>query len=152
MSVAYRALRDITRPITELDKLDAAPLHLIPGEVAPYLRPSRYCHSDKFVSFVEKRFGHLAGGRKVAAIRDWIEAELTCVPGSSDADTNVRGTRGCVPRLPTSQVRDGQGRADPGADGVRLRPGRDAPGFSLGRRGLVEWTMALRRRHGHVQR
>ena len=92
MSVAYRALLDITRPITELDKLHAAPLHLIPGEVAPYLRPSRYCQSDKFVSFVEKRFGHLAGGRKVAAIRDWIEAELTYVPGSSDADTNVLET------------------------------------------------------------
>jgi len=49
MILNYRALIDITRPNRALDALDAAPLHLIPGEVAPYLRPSRYCQSDKFV-------------------------------------------------------------------------------------------------------
>ncbi len=92
MSLAYRALVDITRPARTLDQLDASPLHLIPGDVAPYLRPSRYCQSDKFLAFVEKRFGDLSGGRKVGAIRDWIEANLTYVPGSSDADTNVLET------------------------------------------------------------
>lgn len=92
MILTYRALLDIIRPNRPLHALDAAPLHLIPGEVAPYLRPSRYCQSDKFVTFVEKRFGHLAGGTRVGAIRDWIEAELTYVPGSSDADTNVLET------------------------------------------------------------
>jgi transglutaminase-like putative cysteine protease len=92
MILNYRALIDITRPNRALGALDAAPLHLIPGEVAPYLRPSRYCQSDKFVTFVEKRFAQFAGGRKVAAIREWIEANLTYVPGSSDADTNVLET------------------------------------------------------------
>jgi transglutaminase-like putative cysteine protease len=92
MRLNYRALVDITRSDPVLEYLDAVPLHLVPGEVAPYLRPSRYCQSDKFVTFVERRFGQLAGGRKVAAIRDWIEAELTYVPGSSDADTNVLET------------------------------------------------------------
>jgi len=90
--LSYRALIDITRQNRPLDDLDAAPLHRIPAEAAPYLRPSRYCQSDKFVTYVEKRFGHLAGGRKVDAIRDWIEANLTYVPGSSDADTNVLET------------------------------------------------------------
>ncbi len=92
MNLNYRAVIDITRPNIPLDALGAAPLHLIPTEVAPYLRPSRYCQSDKFVSFVEKRFSQYSGGQKVAAIRDWIEANLTYVSGSSDADTNVLET------------------------------------------------------------
>lgn len=92
LSLSYQAQLDLDRHEVVLDTLKAAPLHLIPGEVAPYLRPSRYCQSDKFVAFVEKRFGRVSGGQKVGAIRDWIEAELTYVPGSSDSDTNVLET------------------------------------------------------------
>lgn len=92
VNLTYRALLDITRAVPRLDRLDAVPLHLIPGEVAPYLRPSRYCQSDKFVTFVQRRFGHLPGGQKVLAMRDWIETNLTYVPGSSDVDTNVLET------------------------------------------------------------
>jgi transglutaminase-like putative cysteine protease len=92
MQLHYRALVDITRPRVELAGMAAMPRHLIPGDVAPYLRPSRYCQSDKFMGFVQKRFSHLSGGDKVAAMRDWIEDELTYVPGSSDADTNVLET------------------------------------------------------------
>lgn len=92
MRLRYRALVEITRGAPSLDGRAALPLHLLPAEAAPFIRPSRYCQSDKFVAFVEKRFGHLSGGRKVAAIRDWIEAELSYVPGSSDSDTNVLET------------------------------------------------------------
>ncbi|QEW18877.1 Transglutaminase-like superfamily protein [Marinibacterium anthonyi] len=92
MRLTYTASLDITRPANGLTTLAAAPLHDIPGQVAPYLRPSRYCQSDKFVTFVARRFQDHSGGAKVAAIRDWIEANLTYVPGSSDADTNVLET------------------------------------------------------------
>ncbi|EAQ01236.1 hypothetical protein OB2597_04510 [Pseudooceanicola batsensis HTCC2597] len=90
--VDYAATVDITRTATPLEMLPATPVHLIPAEAAPYLRPSRYCQSDKFVAFIDKRFGHLQGGAKVAAIRDWIEENLTYVPGASDSDTNVLET------------------------------------------------------------
>ena len=92
MRLEYRALVDVTRTNEDLLGLEAAPLHRIPAEAVAYLRPSRYCQSDKFTTFVAKRFGHRAGGEKVAAIRDWIEEELSYVPGSSDADTNVLET------------------------------------------------------------
>lgn len=92
MILNYQATLDIVRPDVPLETLKKTPLHLLPSDVAPYLRPSRYCQSDKFFAFVEKRFGHVSGGQKVKAIRDWIEAELTYVPGSSDADTNVLET------------------------------------------------------------
>ncbi len=89
MHLTYRALVDVTRARVELDQLAADPLHLIPSEAAPYMRPSRYCQSDKFGAFVAKYFGHLDGGAKVQAIRDWIETELSYVPGSSNVDTDV---------------------------------------------------------------
>lgn len=92
MFLAYRATMKITRPDSGLIGTHAAALHDIPGHVAPYLRPSRYCQSDKFVTFVSRRFRDHTGGAKVAAIRDWIEDNLTYVPGSSDTDTNVLET------------------------------------------------------------
>jgi len=92
LKLDYKATLEITRPAPALETLKAAPLPEIPAEPAPYLRPSRYCQSDKFTAFVGKRFGNLEGGAKVAAIRDWIEDELDYVPGSSDADTNVLET------------------------------------------------------------
>ncbi|KEO60957.1 transglutaminase-like domain-containing protein [Thioclava indica] len=92
MWLQYHAEIDVTRDPVSLHGLRAMPLHEITAEAAPYLRPSRYCQSDKFISFVNKRFGHLEGGSKVAAIRDWIESNLSYVPGSSDSDTNVLET------------------------------------------------------------
>ncbi|MGI3164588.1 transglutaminase-like domain-containing protein [Pseudooceanicola sp. 200-1SW] len=92
MMLRYRATLDVTRPNLALEGMAAAPLHQIPGPVAPYLRPSRYCQSDKFGAFVGNQWGHLAGGTKVAAIRQWIQDELSYVPGSSDSDTHVLET------------------------------------------------------------
>lgn len=92
MQLTYQATIETTRPALQLDLMYSAPLHELPSEAAPFIRPSRYCQSDKFVSFVNKRFGHRHGGAKVAAIRDWIEDNLSYVPGSSDSDTNVLDT------------------------------------------------------------
>ncbi|PFG63861.1 transglutaminase-like putative cysteine protease [Thioclava sp. ES.031] len=92
MTLHYQAVIDITRPAIDLTQMRAAQLHELPAEAAPYIRPSRYVQSDKFVSFVSKRFGDLQSGAKVAAIRDWIEKNLSYVPGASDSDTNVLET------------------------------------------------------------
>jgi transglutaminase-like putative cysteine protease len=92
MALRYRATVEITRPDPPLEGLAAAPLHRLTPDALQYIRPSRYCQSDKFVSFVARRFDHLEGGAKVSAIRAWIERELCYVPGSSDADTNVLET------------------------------------------------------------
>ena len=68
------------------------PLHELPGEEVKFLLPSRFCPSDKFGTFVENEFGGLEGGARVAAMRDWIEANLEYVRGSSDAETTVIDT------------------------------------------------------------
>ncbi|MBX3561719.1 MAG: transglutaminase family protein [Sphingomonas sp.] len=87
--VAYRATVDIDRPVISLDSRAIVPLKELPAEVVPYIWPSRYCESDRFEGFVERRFGGIAGGAKVTAMAEWIRGELDYVPGSSDARTTA---------------------------------------------------------------
>ena len=87
----YRATVDVERSPVQLDGLAIAPLHEIPSAVLPYLWPSRYCEADKFESFVDKRFGEIEGGARIAAMADWIRDEMDYVPGTSDTNT----TAGC---------------------------------------------------------
>ena len=54
-----------------------------------YLFDSRYCPADKFQNFVEAEFGGTTGGARIAAIRDWIEANFSYQPGVSDARTDA---------------------------------------------------------------
>ncbi len=87
--VAYRATVDVDRPVIPLDSRAIVPLKALPAEVVPYIWPSRYCESDRFEGFVERRFGGIEGGAKVAAMAEWIRGELDYVPGSSDVRTTA---------------------------------------------------------------
>jgi transglutaminase-like putative cysteine protease len=85
----YRALVEIDRPDPDFDALAAVPLHRLPAEAVPYLNESRYCPSNKFHAFVERRFGEHEGGAKIARMRDWIESRFTYVSGSSNSETGA---------------------------------------------------------------
>ena len=85
----YHARVDLSRPAVAIDGLAAVRMRDLPAGVVPYLWPSRYCESDRFEAFVERRFGGLEGGAKVAAMADWIRAEVDYVAGSSDATTTA---------------------------------------------------------------
>ena len=89
VSVRYRAKVEIERQVAQIDTLDQLPPHLLPGTVVPYLFDSRYCQADRFQSFAHERFGELSGGRRVAAIRDWIADNFTYAPGASDQQTGA---------------------------------------------------------------
>ena len=54
--------------------------------------PSRFCPSDAFQEIVSNQFGDLCGGARVAAMRDWIQANLTYEAGISDAATDAMDT------------------------------------------------------------
>jgi transglutaminase-like putative cysteine protease len=88
----YAAEVAIDRKLGDIRKLEAAPLPALPGAAVKYLMPSRYCQSDLFEGFVEAEFGKLAGGARVAAMRKWIEKNLSYVRGSSDERTTVMET------------------------------------------------------------
>lgn len=85
----YRARVEVDRPDTDFRSLAAVPLHRLPAEAIPFLNESRYCPSNKFHAFVERRFGDHEGGAKIGRMRDWIESRFTYVSGSSDAETGA---------------------------------------------------------------
>lgn len=85
----YRATVDVERTSAPLDRLGIVPLKELPAEVVPYIWPSRYCEADRFEGFVEKAFGGVEGGAKIAAMAEWIRTEMDYVPGSSDVRTTA---------------------------------------------------------------
>lgn len=89
LDVAYRAIVSVERDGADLAALAAVPLHRLPAEAIPYLNESRYCPSNKFHAFVERRFGDAEGGAKIRQMRDWIESRFTYAAGSSDAETGA---------------------------------------------------------------
>lgn len=92
LRVRYEATVEVDRILADIATLPGVPTHLLPGNTVDYLMPSRYCTSDTFHVFVQEEFGHLEGGARVAAIRDWIAATLTYEPGASNAFTTAADT------------------------------------------------------------
>jgi transglutaminase-like putative cysteine protease len=88
----YNAQIEIDRQLADINTLEQVPLTQLPGEAVKFLMPSRYCQSELFGPFVEGEFGGVTGGKRIAAIRAWIEANFEYVPGSSDERTTVMET------------------------------------------------------------
>ncbi len=65
----------------------------IPGDVTPYLFPSRYCQSDKLGRFAMKNFGRYRNiFSQVQAISRWIYDSIEYLPGASTAHTSAYDT------------------------------------------------------------
>ena len=78
-----------------IDGAGLPPVH-DPVDLPTYLRPSRYCESDRHGGLVAEHFGGHAGTDLMAAIGDWIRGELSYVAGStgpSDSATDVLASR-----------------------------------------------------------
>jgi transglutaminase-like putative cysteine protease len=89
LTVDYTASLTILRQLAEIERLAMVPPHLLPGETVQYLLDSLYCPASRFQNFVEAEFGGLAGGARIAAMRDWIEHSFRYSPGSSDSTTTA---------------------------------------------------------------
>jgi transglutaminase-like putative cysteine protease len=92
LSLQYSAQVSIARGAPDLTQLRAEAMHALPSEALTYLRPSLFCPSDRFGPFVQTEFGHLQGGAKIAAMRDWVGRALAYMPGASDAGTTALDT------------------------------------------------------------
>lgn len=88
----YTAQIDVDRPELTIADLEAVPPHLLPHDAVRYLMPSRYCPSDVMQNYVAAEFGHLQGGQRIAAIRDWIFNHFSYVSGSSNGQTTAIDT------------------------------------------------------------
>lgn len=53
------------------------------ADLIRYVRPSRYCESDRLLPSSYALFGSLRGSELVAAVRDWVNTNLRYVSGSS---------------------------------------------------------------------
>ena len=92
MRLHYNAMVEVTRVAEPLRHLQDTDMRDLPGEVLTYLRPSRFCQSDMFATFVAREFEGLSGGARVAAIRDWVGSHMSYIPGASTVDTTVLDT------------------------------------------------------------
>lgn len=65
----------------------------LPSEVLPFLLPSRFCPSDKFMRFAQREFSSAGDGvARVMAILEWIHRNVDYVAGLSDAETTAEQT------------------------------------------------------------
>jgi transglutaminase-like putative cysteine protease len=73
LQVDYHALLTEAAPTPACD----------PAELV-YLRPSRYCQSDRLVGFASRHFHHLHEPHDIlAAVSSWVGTQLEYIPGSS---------------------------------------------------------------------
>jgi transglutaminase-like putative cysteine protease len=93
LSVRYDATVDLDHYQADPAQLAEVPVAELPGEVLPYLYPSRYCQSDRLLRFANLEFGHLwQGYSRVLAIRDWVIEHVTFRSNSSDGNTSAVDT------------------------------------------------------------
>lgn len=56
---------------------NATPVDRLPPELLRYTLPSRYCDSDKLITFAWEKFGQLPPGKpQVEAVCDWVHANI----------------------------------------------------------------------------
>lgn len=92
VSIGYAATVEVVRGPVVLTGLPQPSVRSLPPHVLRYLRPSRYCPSDRFERFVHREFGRWRGGDRAAAILDWIVEHVDYVAGVSDAATDAGDT------------------------------------------------------------
>jgi transglutaminase-like putative cysteine protease len=65
----------------------------LPSEVLPFLLPSRFCPSDKFMRFAQREFGAAGDGvARIMAVLDWIHRNVDYASGVSNAETTAERT------------------------------------------------------------
>ena len=88
----YCGTFDVERRPEPLMALPAGPRGSLPADVIPYIWPSRFCESDRFVSFVQRKFGHLQGGEAIDAMARWTRENIHYRVGSSHQTTSAVDT------------------------------------------------------------
>ncbi len=75
---------ELTFRYRAVHRYDPTPPPVSDADRIEYLRPSRYCPSDRLGGYAARLFGHLSGdAEKVRAIVDHVAGHLTYVGGSS---------------------------------------------------------------------
>ena len=93
LQLQYEAVVDLNHHIADPATIPEVPVANLPGEVLPYVYPSRYCQSDRLQKLAVKEFGSLwQGYSRVQAIRDWVLNRVTFRSNSSTGNTTAVDT------------------------------------------------------------
>ncbi len=92
--VTYAALVDMNYTILdERNSANSVPIVDMDSYIASFLYPSRYCQSDKLMTFSYKEFGQYNSVyQRVLAITEWINANIEYKRGSTDSQTSAMDT------------------------------------------------------------
>lgn len=93
LTVHYEATVDLDHYTALPADIHEVPVAQLPGEVLPYLYPSRYCPSDRLHRLALNEFGHLPQGySRVMAIHEWVTSRVSFQSNSSNGTTTAIDT------------------------------------------------------------
>lgn len=90
--LSMTAIVGLERTVHDLDALHADALETLPGDVATYLFPSRYCPIDRPGQFAALQFDGLEGGVLIAAMAGWIKDNIAYDGAASTSATTALDT------------------------------------------------------------
>ena len=91
--VRYAATVDVSHYVTEPSLLVAVPPTELPPAMLHYLRPSRYCQSDRLTALAWREFGDMrAGYQQALAVCTWVRERTRFQPGASGINTSAADT------------------------------------------------------------
>jgi transglutaminase-like putative cysteine protease len=92
-TLRYHAVVDLTHYEAHHDQLPELSSLAVPGEVLPYLYPSRYCQSDRLLNLASQEFGHLPlGYSRAKAICEWVQKKVSFQSNTSNSNTSALDT------------------------------------------------------------
>ncbi len=68
---------------------EAPPQEVSPADELTFLRPSRYCPSDRLGGWASSEFAGLAPRAAVLAVEEWLHTQIAYTPGSTEADDDA---------------------------------------------------------------
>ena len=93
LTVCYSAVIDLTHFEAAPNDLFEVSPQALPGHVLPFLYPSRYCQSDRLLTFSGQHFGNLPMGySRAKAIGDWVSSHVRFQGNSSNSNTSALDT------------------------------------------------------------
>ncbi|MHA7874492.1 transglutaminase-like domain-containing protein [Roseivivax sp.] len=92
LTLDYTAEVAIDREVADVASLRSDSPADLPRDVVKYLLPSRYCPSDKFMSYLSTAFPGLGGGALVVEIEEFVRRNFAYVPGASGPETSALET------------------------------------------------------------
>lgn len=93
LCVSYQATVDLNHFTAPPEQIGEVAVADLPGEVLPYIYPSRYCQSDRLGRLAMNEFGGLWHGyARVQAVCDWVTERVTFRSNSSNSNTTAVDT------------------------------------------------------------